>query len=197
MGVIITPMALAHHLHPIKTGRGISNETCGLDDVFPHDDIGSGSHTPFIIYTPYIIAALPSNSNKLLYTYTYIYIHVYIPKVDEAMTECWMIWYRYSFMFGFKCFFFQLYIVQDSLYHYMDIGTMWHCALLSCPPPPPPPSQSIGLVSWCALFWCGVPLCVPLTISLIKFYFHHDFHHDSCDYHWDFYYHSFHFEPHI
>ena len=38
-----------------KTGRGISAETCGLDDVFLPDDLGSGPCTPFIIYIPHII----------------------------------------------------------------------------------------------------------------------------------------------
>ena len=42
---------------PLKAGRGISAETCGLDDVFPPDDLGSGPCTPFIIYIPHIIAA--------------------------------------------------------------------------------------------------------------------------------------------
>ena len=56
-------------------------------------------------------------------------------------------------------------IVQDSLYSNMDIGTMWHCALISCTP-----SQSIGLFL-CALLWCWVSLCAPFTISLIEFYF--------------------------
>ena len=38
--------------------RGISAETCGLDDVFPSDDLGSGPYTRFIIiYMPCIIAA--------------------------------------------------------------------------------------------------------------------------------------------
>ena len=57
-------------------------------------------------------------------------------------------------------------IVQDSLYHNMDIGTMWHCASVTCTP-----SQSMGLFWGCALFWCWVSLCVPLTNSLIEFYF--------------------------
>ena len=51
------PLALAHALRPIKTGRGIIAETCGLDDVLPPDDLGSGPCTLFIIYIPYIIAA--------------------------------------------------------------------------------------------------------------------------------------------
>ena len=42
---------------PLKAGRGISAETCGLDEVFPPDDLGSGPCTPFIIYIPHIIAA--------------------------------------------------------------------------------------------------------------------------------------------
>ena len=42
----------------LKAGRGRSAETCGLDDVFPPDDLGSGPYNPFIIYIPYIIAAI-------------------------------------------------------------------------------------------------------------------------------------------
>ena len=52
-GSVITPMVLAHPLHPIKTGWGTSAETCGLYDVFPPDDLGSGPYTQFIIiYIP-------------------------------------------------------------------------------------------------------------------------------------------------
>ena len=36
--------------------RGIRAETCGLDDVFPPDDLGSGPCTPFIKYIPHTIA---------------------------------------------------------------------------------------------------------------------------------------------
>ena len=57
-------------------------------------------------------------------------------------------------------------IVQDSLYHNMDTGTMWHCALVACTP-----SHSIGLFMGYALFWYWVALRAPFTISLIKFYF--------------------------
>ena len=42
---------------PLKAGRGISAETCGLDYVFLPDDLSSGPCTPFIIYIPHIIAA--------------------------------------------------------------------------------------------------------------------------------------------
>ena len=40
-GCLIAPMALAHHLHPIETRRGTGAETCGLDNVFPSDDLCS------------------------------------------------------------------------------------------------------------------------------------------------------------
>ena len=57
-------------------------------------------------------------------------------------------------------------IVQYSLYDNMDIGTIWHCALVSGTQP-----QSIRLFSGCALFWCWVSLWAPVTISLIELYF--------------------------
>ena len=41
---------------PLEAGRGISAETCGLDDVFSPDDRGSGLHIQFIII-PCIIAS--------------------------------------------------------------------------------------------------------------------------------------------
>ena len=42
---LITPMARAHPPIPFDAVRGISAETCGLDDVFPPDDLGSGPYT--------------------------------------------------------------------------------------------------------------------------------------------------------
>ena len=53
----------------------------------------------------------------------------------------------------------------DSLYHNLDIGAMWHWALVSWTP-----SQSIGLFFWDARC-SGVSLCVPFTNSLTEFYF--------------------------
>ena len=35
---------------PLTTGRGTSAETCGLDDVFPPDDLGSRPETLVLIY---------------------------------------------------------------------------------------------------------------------------------------------------
>ena len=78
-------------------GRGISAETCGLDGVFPPDDLGSGPCTPFIIYIPHIIAAfLVIKINSFWETY------IYIPKVGVATLVYWMILYCYCFLSGFK-----------------------------------------------------------------------------------------------
>ena len=41
---------------PLKAGRWISAITCGLDDVFPPDDLGSGPYTPFNMYISDVIA---------------------------------------------------------------------------------------------------------------------------------------------
>ena len=59
-GSFDSPMALAHALHPINTGQGISAGNCGLD-VFPPDDLGSGPCIPFIIYIPHIIVTFLLN----------------------------------------------------------------------------------------------------------------------------------------
>ena len=40
-GSLIAPMALAHPLHPIDNRSRTGAKTCGLDDVFPPDDLCS------------------------------------------------------------------------------------------------------------------------------------------------------------
>ena len=123
--------------------------------MFPPNDLGSGSCTPFIIYIPYNIAAiLVIKMNSLKETY--------IPKQKLAW-PCWCIRWFHTVIASYlvssvhwSC------KVQYYLYHNMGIGTMWHCALLSSTP-----SQSNTLVLGCALFWC----CAHVAISLIEFYF--------------------------
>ena len=58
-GSLIAPMTLAHPPHPLTTGRGTSAEICGLDDVFPPDDLGSR----------------PEALCLYIYIYIYIYMH--------------------------------------------------------------------------------------------------------------------------
>ena len=84
--------------YKLEADRRISAETCGLDDVFPPDDLGSGPYTSFIIYIPYVIATLWVVKIRS-------FLDVYIPKVGVAMAVSRMIRYCYSSLFGFKCIF--------------------------------------------------------------------------------------------
>ena len=38
----VTPMAQPFYLFLLQADGGINADTCGLDDVFPRDDLGSG-----------------------------------------------------------------------------------------------------------------------------------------------------------
>ena len=38
---------------PLDARRGINDETCGLDDSFPPDDLGSSLYTKFIVIIIY------------------------------------------------------------------------------------------------------------------------------------------------
>ena len=112
--------------------RGISADTCGLDNVFPPGDLGSGPYTQCIIYV--------TETSSFQQTYTYqklVWSWRCVAWYDTVILSCLV-----SNVY-FNC------IVQDSLYHDMDIGTIWHCALVSCTP-----SQSIERVFGCALVWC-------------------------------------------
>ena len=164
---------------PLKAGRGIGAETCGLDDVFPPDDLGSGPCTSFIIYIPHIIAAF------LLLKYTLLR-DIHIKSWDGhagALHDLILCGLRCSS----SCMF------QYSLYHGMDIGTCdivhWSAAPYDC------------IASWTG-FWVYVVLVLNVIryschYFLDRILFHHDFHHDCCDYHWDFYGHKLPFDLHL
>ena len=71
-GSLIVPMALAHPLHPINDrSRNKRRKTCGLDDVFPPDDLcsrpGALCHCIFIYTYAYFIRVLVIGC---IYTYT-------------------------------------------------------------------------------------------------------------------------------
>ena len=42
-GSLVTSMPLAHPLHPIRSRSRNKRQICGLDDVFPIDDLSSDS----------------------------------------------------------------------------------------------------------------------------------------------------------
>ena len=63
-GSLIAPMAPAHPLHPIDNRSRNRRQTCGLNDVFPPDDL---------------CPLFPSGSSVLIYIY--IYMHFYMSSV--------------------------------------------------------------------------------------------------------------------
>ena len=105
---------------PLKAGRGISAENCGLDGVFPIDDIGAGPSTPFIIYIPHISAAF------LLLKYTLSKRHTY----QKLVWPCWCIGWFDTVWFQ-VCF--QLYVPVFSMSWYR-YRYLWHCTLVSSTP---------------------------------------------------------------
>ena len=92
------------------------------------------------------------------------FLETYIPKVDMAMMMWWMIWYCYSFLFGFKCTF-QLYTSGFSISWY---GYRYHVTLSIGELHP---TTVYRTVFGCELFCSWVSSCVPFTISLIQFHF--------------------------
>ena len=147
----------------------MSAETCGLDDVFPHDDLGSGQCTPFITYIPHIIAAF------LLLKYTLAKRHTY----QKLVWPCWCIGWFDTVWFQ-VCF--QLYVPVFSMSWY-GYRYLWHCTLVSSTP---------WLYSQSDCFWVYVVLVLNVIryschYFLDRILFHHDFHHNCYDYHWDFY----------
>ena len=138
-----------------KAGWEISLEICGLDDVFHWCwPIFSIYHIHTIYYSCYFSCIL-SNYNKVFLRDIHAkiwYCH------DGVLDDTGILSCLVSIVY-FIC------MVQDFLYHYIDIGTIRRCALVGSTP-----SQSIGMFFGCALFWCWVSLCASLTISLIEFY---------------------------
>ena len=108
-GSLITPMVLAHPLHPIGCRSRNKCPNLWFRWCVPPDDVGSG---------PYSIGYL-SNGNKVFLW------DIYIQTVGVATTMCWMIWYCYFFWLGFKCIS-QLY---DSAFSISWYGYRYHVTL--------------------------------------------------------------------
>ena len=134
---------------PLEACRWISAETCGLDDVSPPDDLGSGPYTKFIIiFEPWFSVIGIGLFQK---TYTY-----------QELAWLW------------RCVgWCDCCIVQDLLYHNMDTSTMhWSAAsnhsLLDCFFLVFFIFMGIGVGVW--VFSCLGSLCNLFTSFLIKFY---------------------------
>ena len=117
---------------PLKAGRGISAETCGLDDVLPPDDLGSGPCTPFITYIPHIIAAFLLIKNNSFYRHAY----------QRLVWPFCIVWFDTVWLQVY----FQLYGPVFSMSWY---GYRYHVILYIGQQHQ---SLSTGLFFWCALF---------------------------------------------
>ena len=141
---LITPMALAHLAIQLAAVRVYSE----LDGVLPPEGLGSGPYTQYIIWVV--------ETDSFWETCT-----------CQGLVWPWRCvgWYNASFLSDlvldvyFNCG------VQDSLCQNMDMGVVWHYALVSTL------SHYMGLFLGYALFWCWVSLFVPFINSLIDFYF--------------------------
>ena len=158
MGVLSLPWRWHILSITLQAGRGISAKTCKLDDMFLPDDFGSSLHIQFIVaYIPCIIFAFQViQISSFWKTYTY------------QELACPLLCFGWCDIVNLSCLVSNVYfncIVHYSLYHDMDIGTMWHCGLVTFTP-----SQFIDFFL-CALFWCWVSSCVPFINCLIECYF--------------------------
>ena len=154
MGVLITPMTLAHPLHPIEYHWIIKSRSRNK-----HRNLWVGwcvsswrpwfwpVHPIYYIHTTHYSRIL-NNQNKL-----------FLWDIHNKS------WYGHAgvlddvILFGLKCAFSCM--VQYSLCHGMDICTCdivhWSSA--------PHHRIAYRTIFGCALFWCWLSLCAPVTIS--------------------------------
>ena len=155
--ILITPMALAHPLYPNRNKSGKSRnlwtERCVFSWWSWFWSVDSSHYFIHVMYHRYIL----SNWKKLsLRDYRYqelVWLWRCGGSCDIAIISCLVS------IVCFNC------IVQEPHYHDMDIGTMRHCALVSCIQ-----LQSIGLVFRGVLLF-SASLFVPFTNLLVECYF--------------------------
>ena len=168
MGVLITPMTLAHPLHPIKDrSRNKSRNllvgwclSCWRPWFWP-------VHSIHYIHTTHysLILTIGIYSFWDIHTNSW-YGHAGV--LDD------------SILCGFSCMF------QYSLCHGMDIGTCdivhWSAASHDCI------ANRTGIWVYVVLVLSVIGYSCHYFLDRILF---HDFQHDCCDYHWDFYGHLY------
>ena len=170
MGVLITPMALAHPLHPIKSR--LKNKRRNL---WVGWCVSSWRPWFWPVHSIYYIPT--THYSRILTNQNILFLR-------DIHTKSW---YGHAgvlddlILCGFRCAFSCMF--QYSLCHGMDIATCdivhWSAA----------PHNRIANRT-------GFSVYVVLVLNVIRYschdfldriLIHHDFHHDSCDYHWDFY----------
>ena len=170
MGVLITPMALAHPLHPIKSRSG--NKRRNLRVRWCVSSCWPWSwpmHSIYYIHTTHYSRIL-TNQNKLFLRDIHTKSGYGHAAVLDDLLLC-----------GFRCAFSCM--VQYFLWHDMDIG-IYDIVHRSTAP-----HNHIA-------YRTGFGVCVVLVLNAIRcschyflyiILFHHEFHHDSYESHLDFY----------
>ena len=97
MGVLITPMALAHPLHPIRSKSRNQRRNLWVGWC-----VSSWRPWFWPVYSIYYIHIILHSCNLSKWKKN-SFKETYTPKVGVAMLlACWMIWYCYHFLFDFK-----------------------------------------------------------------------------------------------
>ena len=170
MGVLITPMVLAHPLHPIKSRSRNKHRNLWVGwYVSSWRPWFWPMHSIYHIHTTHYSRIL-TNQNILflrdIHTNSW-YGH------DDVLHDLILCGSRCTF----SCMF------QYSLCHGMVNWYLWHCTLIS---------STHNRIANRTGFW----VYVVIVLNVIRYcchhfldriIFHHDFHHESCDYHWEFY----------
>ena len=183
MGVLITPMALAHLLHPIKSRSRNKRRNLWVGwCVSSWRPWFWPVHSIYYIHTTHY-------SRILTIKYILSKRHTY----QKLVRQCWCIGWFVTVLFQV---YFQLCVPVFSVSWYghgMDIGT---CDIVHWSAAP----------HYCIANRTGFWVYVVLVLNVIRcschyfqdrILFHHDFHHDCCDYHLDFYGHKLPFDLHF
>ena len=170
MGVLITPMALAHPLYPIKSRSRNKRRNLWVGWWV-------SSWRPWF-WPVHSIYYIPTTH------YSHILTNKDILFLRDIHTKSW---YGHTgvlddlILCGFMCTFSCMF--EYSLCHGMDIGTCdivhWSAA------PHNRIANRTGFSVYVVLVWNVIRYSCHYFLDRILF--QHDFHHDNFDYHWDFY----------
>ena len=170
MGVLITPMALAHPLHPIKSRSRNKRRNLWVGWC-----VSSWRPWFWPVHSVYYIHT--THYSRILINYNVLFLRDIHTKswyghagVLDELILC-------GFMCAFSCMF------QYSLCHCMDIGTCYNVHWSAAPHNRI--ANRIVLSVYVVLVLNVIRYSCHYFLDIIIF--HHDFHHDSCDYHWDYF----------
>ena len=170
MGVLITPMALAHPLHPIKSRSRNKRRTLWVGWCV-------SSWRPWFWPVRSIYYIDTTHYSRILTNWNILFLR----KIHTNS------WYGHAgvlddlILCGFRCAFICMF--QYSIYHGMDIGT---CDIVPWSAAPHNRTANRTVFSVYVVLVLNV-IGYSCHYFLDRILFHLDFHHDSCDYHWDFY----------